>query len=93
MFSRIKTILSLLVLAPIAPKGTRPGVEKGPETRDLERRIDEADALRAEAASIPAVTIEGLRCKARMLSDAELGCLPDGLADSIIADLMDQRAA
>jgi len=54
---------------------------------EFNRLINESDALRMEAAAIPASTVEDLRCKARMLSEADLNCVPDGLAESIITDL------
>jgi hypothetical protein len=51
--------------------------------------IDQADAFRDEAASISATTIDGLRCKARMLSEADLIAIGESglLADSIIDEL------
>ena len=51
--------------------------------------IDQADAFRDEAASISATTIDGLQCKARMLSEADLITIGDSglLAGSIIDEL------
>ena len=51
--------------------------------------IDQADAFRDEAASISATTIDGLQCKARMLSEADLIAIGDSglLAGSIIDEL------
>ncbi len=52
-----------------------------------QRLIDEADAIRDKAAAIPATTIKGLQCKARMLSEAELLAVGDsGLLSSSIID-------
>jgi hypothetical protein len=60
---------------------------------EFERFIDEADALRDEAADIIPNTIDGLRCKARMLSEADLGCVGGALAESIIDQLRERDAA
>jgi hypothetical protein len=60
---------------------------------EFERLIDQADALREEAAGIVPNTIDGLRCKARMLSDADLGCVNGALAESIIDELRTWPAA
>jgi hypothetical protein len=51
--------------------------------------IDRADAFRDEAASISATTIDGLQCKARMLSEADLIAVGGSglLAGSIIDEL------
>jgi len=51
--------------------------------------IDQADAFRYEAASISATTIDGLQCKARMLSEADLIAVGASglLAGSIIDEL------
>jgi hypothetical protein len=60
---------------------------------EFERLIAEADALREEAAGIVPNTIDGLRCKARMLSEADLGCVSGALAESIIDELRAWPAA
>ena len=60
---------------------------------EFERLIDQADALREEAAGIVPNTIDGLRCKARMLSEADLGCVSGALAESIIDELRTWPAA
>ena len=60
---------------------------------EFERLIGQADALREEAAGIVPNTIEGLRCKARMLSEADLGCVSGALAESIIGELRTWPAA
>jgi hypothetical protein len=51
--------------------------------------INHADAIRDEAASISAASIDGLRCKARMLSEADLIAVGESglLAGSIIDEL------
>ncbi len=49
--------------------------------------VDRAWALREEAASIRATTIDGLKCKARMVNSAE-DTEFDGVADSIARDLI-----
>ena len=54
---------------------------------EYERLIRAADALRDEAADIPASTFDAVRAKARMLSDADLGDILDGLPTSIVEDL------
>jgi hypothetical protein len=59
----------------------------------FERLIAQADALREAAAGIVPNTIDGLRCKARMLSDADLGCVNGALAESIIDELRAWPAA
>jgi hypothetical protein len=51
------------------------------------------DALREEAAGIVPNTIDHLRCKARMLSEADLGCVSGALAESIIDKLRTLPAA
>ena len=53
---------------------------------EFERLIDEADALREEAAGIAPNTIDGLRCKARMLSEADIA-YSGSLVESIIDEL------
>jgi hypothetical protein len=60
---------------------------------EFDRLIDQADALREEASGIVPNTIDGLRCKARMLSDADLGCVSGALAESIIDELRAWPAA
>ncbi|MGC1358372.1 MAG: hypothetical protein WA851_21735 [Xanthobacteraceae bacterium] len=60
---------------------------------EFERLIDQADALREEAAGIVPHTIDGLRCKARMLSEADLGYVSGALAESIIDELRTWPAA
>jgi hypothetical protein len=59
---------------------------------EFERLIEEADALRDEAAAIKPHTIDGLRCKARMLSEADLGCVGGALAESVIDQLRERDA-
>jgi hypothetical protein len=49
--------------------------------------LEQADALRAEAAEIVACSIEDLRCKARMMCEADLLSLGSPLAESIVDDL------
>jgi hypothetical protein len=59
---------------------------------EFERLIEEADALREEAAGIVPHTLDGLRCKARMLSEADLGCVGGALAESVIDQLRERDA-
>jgi hypothetical protein len=60
---------------------------------EFDRLIAQADALREEAAGIVPSTIDGLRCKARMLSEADLACVNGALAESIIDELRAWPAA
>jgi hypothetical protein len=60
---------------------------------EFERLIEEADALREEAAAIVPLTIDGLRCKARMLSEADIICSDGALVESILNELRTRPTA